>query len=98
MSGTDGDVGHSIAVVSPSYITNTGDHSHCIMIMFGIYNTKVVCKMTDTEDRIPASRQFHHLSPVSAVSRDEERTGVYLSFFPEVRSRVDTHVIVLVVL
>ena len=57
-----------------------------------------LCKMTDTEDRIPASRQFHHLAPVSAVSRDEERTGVYLSFFPEVRSRVDTHVIVLVVL
>ena len=39
MSGTDGDVGHSIAVVSPSYIT--GDHNYCIMIMFGfgIYNT-----------------------------------------------------------
>ena len=71
MSGTDGDVGHSIVVVSPSYITGTGDHSHCIMIMFGIYNTKVVCKMTDTHDRIPASRQFHHLSPClpSVVTR-----------------------------
>ena len=47
MSGTDGDVGHSIAVVSPSYIT--GDHNHCIMIMFGIYNTMSVVTRTHNE-------------------------------------------------
>ena len=80
MSGTDGDVGHSIVVVSPSYITGTGDHSHCIMIMFGIYNTKVVCKMTDTHDRIPASRQFHHLALRPCLPSVVTRGGQVFTF------------------